>query len=535
MPRRRPSAFVLLLGFALAASSAFGQGVIRPMPEPDLSGLTPGQREFLTDVRRQFDETRDELVGIYLAEAFARLAGFYARFGVMPAAHAAIDNAIAIAPEDGRFPYLKGLFLSREGRLAEAKSAFATARSLDPNYLPTRIRLASAELALENRDAARSALEGIRRERADYAPALALLGEIARLEERWADAVAFYRAALAADPAADALYTPLAEALAASGDRAAAAEARAKAGTVAVRLVDPLADGVFGSGPGTVDQAALALARAGRHDDAIALIDVALGETPGTAGLLATRARIEADRGDAAKARTTIAEARRLAPDDPAVLLAEGLVAEIGGDRAAAQRAYDAAIRLAPDDADARVARGLMHQRAGRHAEALADFRAATARGGAPAWQHVAAAAALAKRCGEALRELEAATRASPRDGGIAQVHARVAASCPDATAAQRRQALTAAKRLYALRPDASHAETLAMAHAAVGEYDDAFEYQMQAGFELLATRGEAAARARRPFVDAFRAKRPAATPWPPEDPLMAPPAPAPSTQAANR
>jgi tetratricopeptide (TPR) repeat protein len=535
MSRLRPSALVLLLGLLLAAPQVLSQGAIRPMPEPDLSGLTPGQREFLTDLRRQFDDTRDELVGVYLAEAFARLAGFYARFGVMPAAHAAIDNAIAIAPEDGRFPYLKGLFLAREGRHSDARAAFSTARALDPNYLPTRIRIASTELALGNRDAARSALEAIRRERADYAPALALLAEIARLEERWSDAVAFYRAALAADPTADALHTPLAEALAASGDRAGAAAARAKAGTIPVRLVDPLADGVFGSGPGTVDQAALALAQAGRHDEAIALIDVALGESPGAAGLLAVRARIEADRGDAAKARATIGEARKSAPEDPAVLLAEGLVAEIGGDRTAAQRAYDAAIRLAPEDADARVARGLLHQRAGRHADALADFRAATARGGATAWQHVAAAAALARRCGEALRELETAARANPRDGGIAQVHARVAASCPDATATQRQQALATARRLYALRPDASHAETLAMAHAAVGEYDDAFEYQMQAGFELLATRGEAAARVRRPFVDAFRAKRAATTPWPPEDPLMAPPAPAPSTRAANR
>jgi tetratricopeptide (TPR) repeat protein len=373
LPTRR-IALASLLAALIVAPPVFAEGVIRPMPEPDLSGLTTGQRELLVDLRRQFDETRGELVGVYLAEAFARLAGFYARFGVMPAAHAAIDNAIAVAPDDGRFPYLKGLFLLREDRLSDARVQFRSAQALDSNYLPTRVRLASIELALGDRSAATEWLQPIRQQRADHAPALALLAEIARREERWGDAAALYRAALAADPSADSLYTPLAEALASSGDRAGAAEARARAGTIPVRMADPLADGVFGTDPGTVDQAALALARAGRGDEAIALIDEALREAPGNAGLLAIKARIEADRGDLARARGTIAEARKAAPEDALVLLSEGLIAELGGDQAAARRSYDAAIQRDPAFADARLARGLQSQRAGRPLDAFEDL-----------------------------------------------------------------------------------------------------------------------------------------------------------------
>jgi hypothetical protein len=63
------------------------------------------------------------------------------------------------------------------------------------------------------------------------------------------------------------------------------------------------------------------------------------------------------------------------------------------------------------------------------------------------------------------------------------------------------------------------------MASAAVGQYDDALDYQVQAGFELMTTGGEPAALVRKPFVDAFKARRPVTTPWPPADLLMAPPA----------
>jgi tetratricopeptide (TPR) repeat protein len=527
LPIRR-TALAALLGALIVPTTALAQGVIRPMPEPDLSALPANQRQVLVEVREEFEAERANLVGLYLAEGFAQLSGYYARFGLMPAAHAAIDNAIAVAPEDGRFPYLKGVYLLREDKLAEARTQFAAALALDQTYLPIRYRLATAQVALGDLAGARATLEPVFKQRPELAPAPALLADIALRQKRHADAATLFRAALKADPTANSLQAGLADALAAGGDTKGAAEARALVGPGLASFSDPLVEGIFGGGPRPVDVDALALAAAGRHADAIAMLDEGLKVSPSQPLLLAAKARVEADRGNAAAAREAIAEALRLAPKDPGVLLADGLVAELAGDRAKAERSYVAAITADPTKADARLAYGTLLQRLGRHADALREFRELAKLEGLVGWQHAAAAAALANRCGELLREVAAAVRANPRDGGLAQVQSRVAASCKDATDEDRRAALTVARRLYGQFPDAAHAETLAMAHAALGQYDDALAYQMQAGFELMATGGEPAALVRKPFVDAFKAKRAVSTPWPPADPLMAPPALAP-------
>ncbi len=532
LPIRR-TALAALLGALFCAPTVLAQGAIRPMPEPDLSALPANQRQVLLDVRKEFEAERGNLVGIYLAEAFAKLSGYYARFGVMTAAHAAIDNAIAVAPDDGRFPYLKGVYLLRENRLADARAQFAAALALDQDYLPIRYRLATAQVASGDLPGARATLEPVFKQRPELAPAPALLGDIALRQKRQADAASLFRTALKADPEATSLYAGLADALAAAGDARGAAEARAKAGPGLAVFADPLVDGIFGGGPRPVDADALALAEAGRHADAIAMLDAGLKVAPSQPLLLAAKARVEADRGNAAAARQAIAEALRLAPKDPGVLLADGLIAELVGDRAMAERSYVAAITADPAKGEARLAYGLLLQRLGRHADALREFRELARLEGLVGWRHAAAAASLANACAEVLREVGAAARANPRNGGIAQVHVRVAASCKEARDDDRRAALAVARRLYGQLPNAAHAEALAMASAAVGQFEDAFDYQMQAGFELMATGGESAALVRKPFVDAFKAKRAVTTPWPPADPLMAPPKLAPQVAAA--
>jgi tetratricopeptide (TPR) repeat protein len=433
LPIRR-TGFAALFGALFIAFGVSAQGVIRPMPEPDLSALPANQRQLLIDVRREFEAERGNKVGVYLAEAYAQLSGFYARFGVMPAAHAAIDNAIAIAPEDGRFPYLKGVYLLREDKLADARAQFAAALALDQDYLPIRYRLATVEIATGDLAGARATLEPVFKQRPELAPAPALLGDIALRQKRYAEAVTLFRAALTADPTATALYAGLADALAGSGDAKGAMEARAKVGPGLAGFADPLVDGIFGGGPRPVDAEALALAAAGRHGEALAMLEEALKLAPSQPRLLAAKARVEADRGNAAAARQALAEALRLAPRDPSVLLADGLIAELGGDRTKAERSDIAAIKEDPAYGDARLVYGTLLQRLGRHADALREFRELARLDGLVGWQHAAAAAALAGRCGEMLREIQAPARANPRDGGLAQITARVAASCKDAS-----------------------------------------------------------------------------------------------------
>ena len=56
----------------------------------------------------------------------------------------ALANAVALAPEDGRWVYLQGLFA--QSRKRAALSYFERAFQLDAEYVPIRVALASTLL-----------------------------------------------------------------------------------------------------------------------------------------------------------------------------------------------------------------------------------------------------------------------------------------------------------------------------------------------------------------------------------------------------
>ncbi|RMG06403.1 MAG: hypothetical protein D6731_25875 [Planctomycetota bacterium] len=87
------------------------------------------------------------------------------------------------------------------------------------------------------------------------------------------------------------------------------------------------------------------------------------------------------DRDDPVGARTFLAEARRLAPDQPLYAYVDGLLALGAGEVEAAREAFERAIELGHPDAERRAAFRFWRARAldlaGRREEALGDYRAA--------------------------------------------------------------------------------------------------------------------------------------------------------------
>lgn len=531
----RRALIVALLALALHLPTLHAQTTLKPLPSPDLAALDEANRTQMIELRRLFEERRAVLVGEPLAEAYAQLGGFYARFGVNVAALAAIDNALVIAPEDGRFHYLRAAFLAADNQAEPARLALLTAARFDSEYFPIRLRLAEAEVARGDLAAARAVLAPLTAAGKEQPTAQAMLAQIALSEKRNDEAINLFQAALRADPAATSLYNGLAQALDAAGRAADASAARAKAGTVPVAYADPLLDGIYGPAPQPADVTALAMANAGKHTEALALIASALEQAPDSPRLYAVRARIEADRNQPAAAKAAIERAVALAPDDAAVLLSQGLIAELDGDNAGAQRAYMAALNTSTDVSEARLALGVLLQRQRRYAEAFEQFRALGQSAGSVGWARAAAVASLSDRCGDALGAIDAAAKANPRDGNIAQILVRVVASCQAASAAQKQAALTTAQALYRQSASADHAEALAMIHAALGQFTEALEFQAQAGFELVKEGGTAAAQSRQPLMQAFEAKQAASTPWPVTDPVMQPPTLGKSVTASGR
>ena len=528
--RIRACAACLLLLPLLAQSAA----ALKPLVEPDLSALDPQTRRVLVEARAQFDAARPSLVGLYLAEAFARLGGIYARNGQLVAARTAMHNAASVAPDDGRFVYLQGVLAGMAGELPQARDLLRGALALDGNYLPIRYRLATQQLELGELAGARSTIEATATARPDLAPAAALLGEIAMREKRWADADRWFTQALKADPKATALHARRAEALAALGNASAAAGQRKLAGKLTPGYPDPLLESIFAAPPRPPAEQALGLAAAGAHSEAIALLDTALAQQPDDAELLTAYARVEADRGNLAAAGTRADAALKAAPGSAAAHLAKGMVLEVGGNENAARAQYEAAVRADQRYGAARLALGNALMRAQQWMAAADQYREAAALDdSAGVSDRLAAALVLAGRCADALGQVNRLLLARPRDGDLLQTFVRLAATCPAASDKERGMAAEYGQALYKQLPNEANTEALAMAMAAQGRSADAVDYQAQAIFESV-KRGDTATAARqRADLDRFKAGQRATQPWPPGHPALAPPRLKPSARAA--
>ncbi len=527
--RVRIACLLLLLPLLVNAAVA-----LKPLPEPDLSALDPPTRQILVDARAQFDAARPTLVGLYLAEAFARLGGIHARHGQLVTARAAMHNAATIAPDDARFVYLQGVLSAMAGEMPQARDQLRAALALDGNYLPIRYRLATVQFEMGDLAGARATLEAAATTRTDLAPAASLLGEIALREKRWADADRWFVQALKADPQATALHGRRAEALTALGNASAAEAQRKLAGELSPGYTDPLLQTIFAPAPQPPAAQALALAAERAHADAIVLLDAALVAKPNDAELLAAYARVEADRGNLAAAGTRADAALKAAPGSADAHLAKGMVLEVGGNEKGARAQYEAAVRADPTFIPARLALGNAMMRGRQWLPAAEQYRQVAALDpAASVTDRLAAARVQGGRCGEALREINTMLTSRPRDGDLLQTFVRLAATCPAASDGERGMAADYGQALYNQLPNEGNTEALAMAMAAQGRATDAVDYQAQAIFESV-KRGDTATAARqRVELDRYKAGGRATQPWPAGHPVLAPPPLKPSVRAA--
>jgi tetratricopeptide (TPR) repeat protein len=116
----------------------------------------------------------------------------------------------------------------------------------------------------------------------------------------------------------------------------------------------------------------------------------------------------------------------------------------------------------------------------GRYEEARAEFAAvvtALPENGAARRGEVTALI-LGERYTDARRKLEEGLNALPRDGQLAHTLARLLASAPDDNVRDGTMALQLAKAVYEVKKSYETAETLAMAYAEVGDFEQALEIE---------------------------------------------------------
>ncbi|HEU4663064.1 MAG TPA: tetratricopeptide repeat protein [Dokdonella sp.] len=542
-----------LAPLALAVAVAFGathlhaEALVKPVPTPDLSRLPPAQADELRKTRETFEKSKIALVGDPLAEAYAILGAAYARNGLVDAATIALEDASLLAPKDGRWVYAQGVLARSQKQAAVAQNYFDIALQLNQDYLPIRTTVARGKIDNGDFDGARKLLADYVAKHTDQALPYAMLGEIALKQKRYAEAIEQTQRALAIDPKATALYATLAEAQAGAGNAQAAADARAKAGNVQPVLVDPLGDGLLGRPAAASGTAAAAVPKGigdvpallalHQYDAARKVLDAAVATSPKDAVLLALYARTEAAAGNLAAANARADAAIAADRNSALAQLSKGVALEMGNDDAGAQRAYQEAVRLDPKLGEARSLLGALLLRTGRAADAAEQYRALVQldlRNGEH-WMELVGAYVVAGECPSALRDTSDLLATDINNKLVLQLFVRLASTCPQASASERRGALEYGKKLYSENPSAPNGEAYALALAANGKWDDAVKTQQAAMFVLVRNGLKAALTPYREVLQQLQAHKLPERPWPANAAVYHPPRLAPDVAPAKR
>ncbi|HVS62281.1 MAG TPA: tetratricopeptide repeat protein [Thermoanaerobaculia bacterium] len=264
------------------------------------------------------------------------------------------------------------------------------------------------------------------------------------------------------------------------------------------------------------------LAKVGRVDEAIAELRSLLEEDPlqdygrlKLGSVLVEAGRLE----EAAQELRQVADSGGLQrPGRGEAHYHLGVVAERRGDAAKAREHYRRAIELAPGLAEAQRSWGVIRAREGALEEAAGAFaRAVELEPRNERYRfELSMALLLGEREAEARKALEEALREFPTAINLRHLLARLLASASDPAVRDGERAVELAQGVVERALTLDHAETLAMALAEIGRYDEAAAWQRrvvrQAGDEGEAGGPAHAARLER--LERYERGEPARTPW---------------------
>lgn len=493
------------------------------VPEPDLSQVPAVDAQRLRDYRaltaNGLDHAAEPMQAQLAANTFGDLCARYLHYELHDAAAACLEQLRELAPADFQWAYFKLLLHIALGELEAARTSAEEALAIRPDDPPTLIRLAELHVAAGDVDAAEAAYEAaiaaypesatarvgmgyIALERGDPAKALQIFQEVAASQPEGSEANHHvglaYRALGDADRAAEAwrlnqdilipMYDPLLERLRPLEedvtlplDRAVAAAAEGdheRAVTLYEEILATnetdeeahfrlagslLALGDAGRGerhlrrtialnpehPGAHFALAMFLAREGRRAEGARHLERAADLVPGNLSWRLQRAQMRAASGNTTGA---IEELEQIVALDPGMVEARRMLSAVlvgAGRTEEATVHLQALVALAPDDLQARFNLGLMHFESGRYAEARLTLDETSGR--------------------------------FPGDVATRHLLARLLAVSPDDAVRDGARAVELAQSVVDAQPALDHLETLAMAMAEAGRFDDAVTWQQRA------------------------------------------------------
>ncbi len=496
---------------------------LRLVPEPDLSRVPAVDARRLRDFRvltaTGLQHAATPMEAQLAANTFGDLCARYLHYELHDSAAVCLDQLRELAPGDFQWAYFKLLLHIARGDLEAALASAEEALKIRPDDPPTLIRQAELLAAAGEMDGAQAAYEAALTAYPESATARVGLGYMALERGDAQAALDLFQEVAASQPEGSEAHHHVGLAWRALGDADRAADAWRLNKDVLIPMYDPLIDRLR---PLEEDVAlplgrAVAAAVEGDHERAIALYREILGANEADveahfrlAGSLAVLGRME-------EAELRLRRALELDPEHSGAHFALGMLLHETDRRGESEGHLERAVELAPENLEWRTRRAWARASSGNVGGAVEELERVVALdpGLAEPRRMLAALFIGERRPDEAANQLQVLVTLAPDDlqarfnlglvlfqtaryaealqalddtlvrfpTDLATRHllARVLAVSPDAVVRDGSRAVELAQGVVDEQPLVDHLETLAMAMAEAGRFDDAVAWQQRA------------------------------------------------------
>ena len=573
---------------AAAASAATEPAELLPIARPDLTEMEPQVQAQFEQSLQILDEilASDAISDAELAEVYGNTGQLFMLYEFIPNARDCLLNAVQLSADRFRWLYYLGVVQAGDGDLEQAMVTFQRAQKIEPEDLPTRIRLGRVELALAKPEDAALTFRQVLDLDPNNPAAHYGLGRIAMLQEDYAAAVTHFAEVLNRQPQAATAHYQVGLAYRELGEIEKARHHLSLQGRAEVDFDDPLMQelGELVRGSSLFVVGATRAKAAGSFDEAVQLFRAALEVDPDNSAArqalastliqmgeldaavqeleqslerepdnLATHYNLGTVLAQQGQTEPAIAHLTRAVEIDPefedghvnlAVLMAQQ------GDLEASERHYAWALAIDPGDVESRQQRAQLLLRLGRQDEAIQQLQGVAQHRPSSAADHLELARALgnrgrfseaadsfaqvlelgldndevkfalaltlilAEKYADAAAHLNRSTQLAPGNQELRHLLARFLATCPEGSLRDGERALRIAQNVMRSQPSLDYAQTVAMAFAEVGQFEEAVALQNQiiewAGPSVAP---EQAARLAR-HLDLYEQRQPLRAPW---------------------
>jgi tetratricopeptide (TPR) repeat protein len=530
---------LLVVAVATLGVACRGDAPAAPLREVALPDLSRLDASVQAQVRGQYAAL--ERVRTSEGASVSQRATAYGEFGMLlhaaefyADAEPAYRNAQALMPSEPRWPYYLAHVRRSTGDSAQAIALLTRVLELRPNDVPALVWLGRAYLDQGQPDQAEPLFTRALATAPMTLAAKVGLAQIAIGRRDFARAVTLLEEGFQILPTADSLHSLMATAYRGLGNTAKADEHLKRWRNTDVLVQDPLReelDLALESGL-SYELRGVRVMTDGDYQAAADFFRRGVALAPGTTQLgrslrhkLGTALYLQ---GRVPEAMAQFEEVVRLAPtqgqDEPTAkaYYSMGVLQASAGQATEAIAALTRAVQYSPSYLVAQVALGNALRAAGRVEASLEPYRAAVEGDPRAAEARFGYAMALVrlKRWREARASLEESRRVLPDRNDLTHALARLLASAPDATVREGQRALMLTEAVMQTTRTPDVGETLAMAQAELGRFDQAAEIQRSVIDAARGAGDQAAVRRLTANLRLYERRQPCRTPWADDDPV---------------